>query len=218
MNDPKCPQTDQADWKAAIAAVNAWRGLALQSFASAEQSVSETLLLLSDLPERGTRIALRHLVGQRFQDLEDALSTGGPFGDEGAVALAAVTAFRRHEHLRTVLAHGVAKIALDRQGRWVVVMRVLTFRGRQAERAVRVFEQIEAEALCEEIRLTAQRLCSTLSNLRSVLRQSLSTGLTSRLRNSASRDLIDPSPASVTTLGSHPARRHVRLVNCDPDY
>jgi hypothetical protein len=171
MTEPSRPQTVSADWRTAIAGVNAWRGIVLQSFASAEQSVSETLLILSGLPERGSRIALRHLVGQRFQDLEDALKPGGPFAAEGTSAAAAIAAFRKHENLRTFFAHGVAKIALDRQDRWIVVMRVLTFRGRQAERAVRVFEQIEADALSEEIRLACQRLCSALVNLRDRLQQ-----------------------------------------------
>lgn len=171
MNDTNA-QAGPDDWKAAIASVNAWRGLVLQAFANAEQAVSETLLTLSSLPERGGRVALRHLVGQRFHDLADVLKDGGAFAVEGATATGAMTAFLEHEHLRTVFAHGVAKISLDRQGRWVVVIRVLTFRARQAERTVRVFEQIEAEALCNDVRLASQRLCSTLTNLRTALQSS----------------------------------------------
>ena len=164
------PEEDAAtDWKTAITAVNAWRGSVLQSFSSAEQAVSETLLALSALPPRGPQIALRHLVGQRFQDLEDVLQAGGAFADEGGAAATAVAAFRSHEPLRAVFAHGVAKIALDRQGRWIVVMRVLTFRARVAERTVHVFEQNDAETQCRELHVASQRLCSALAILRKVV-------------------------------------------------
>lgn len=113
------PGTTGAAWDEAISSVNAWRGQAIQCFAQAEVAVSETLLALARHEGPGALVRLRRLVGQRFQDLHDTLAPEGPFSAEGTAASAALAAFRAHEDLRPALCHGVAKVALDRQGRWL---------------------------------------------------------------------------------------------------
>lgn len=108
---------------------------------------------------------MRHLVGQRFQDLCDALSEEGGFAKDTEAAVVALVPFRNHESLRSALCHGSSRIALDRQGRWVLIVRVLEFRGRQAERQVHTLEQDDAEALAREVARASQRLCAALSRL-----------------------------------------------------
>ncbi|MES3100512.1 hypothetical protein [Sphingomonas faeni] len=154
-----------ADWNSVATAVNAWRGRLLHDFAQAEEAVSETLLSLAQDPRRGGDVNLRHLVGQRFQDLQDVLGTGGPFAKEGAAAGDALTTFRGYEKVRTVLCHGSGRISLDRRGRWVLLMRILTFRGRQAERTTHAFEQETAETLGREIAQSSRRLCAVLGQV-----------------------------------------------------
>src|SRR5688500_507905 len=105
--------TNTAAWDVAVCEVNAWRGQALQHFATAEAATSETLLQMASLP-RGTHVRLRRLVGQRFEDLRLAIGSDGPFAKEGLKAAEALEAFGPLESLRAPLCHGMAKVALDR--------------------------------------------------------------------------------------------------------
>lgn len=169
MNAITTPMEPPLDWDAASQQVSAWRGSMLQYFGSAEAGVSKTLARVAACGERGLRVRLRHLVGQRFQDLQDALDPDGPFGVEGASAAVALRAFRDLEHVRTILSHGSARIALDRKGRWMVEFRFATFRGRGLERQAHLFEQEAAEGLSKEVRRLSNRLCSKLQTLRHAL-------------------------------------------------
>jgi hypothetical protein len=156
---------EEARWAAAAQSVNAWRGQLVQAFASTEAAVSEALLGLSSVPGRGDHVRLRHLIGPRFQDLADALDASGPFSAEGAVAASCLAAFRVYEPLRTVLGHGVFRIAIDRRDRWVVIAKVVTFRTKGAERTLQVFEQDDAERMAAEVRSLGQKVSSSLGNL-----------------------------------------------------
>src|SRR5688500_13018897 len=64
-------------------AVNEWRGRCLHSFSCAETAVTECLLVLSKVPGRGEKVQLRHMMGQRYEDLASAISPEGPFNEEG---------------------------------------------------------------------------------------------------------------------------------------
>lgn len=146
--------------------MNAWRGQALQHFAVAEGAVSETLLLMASLPPAVAKVRLRRLVGQRFEDLRLAIGADGPCAGEGSKALVALEAFNRHADLRACLCHGVAKIALDRHGQWVVILKVLALGGRAKERSSTTFEKREGEALLLELKRDSQQLASALQSLR----------------------------------------------------
>jgi hypothetical protein len=161
-----CTQAiDGTAWAAAVSEVNAWRGEALQYFAVAETAASETLPLMASLPG-GANVRLRRLVGQRFEDLRLAIGSNGPFAEVGVKAAEALEAFSLHERLRAYLCHGTAKVALDRHGQWVVILKVLTFRGRAEERSSLTFEQREAEALLADLKVASQKLASSLQSLR----------------------------------------------------
>jgi hypothetical protein len=150
----------------ATRAVNAWRGNALQCFAQAEAAVSETLLGLASHSGAEMKVGLRRLVGQRFGDLADVIDAEGPFAKEGAKAAAALAAFRQHEGLRTFLCHGVAKVALDRHGQWIVVLKVLAFRGHQVERSLVAYDKREAEGVLAAIKAASSQLAAALQSLR----------------------------------------------------
>lgn len=154
-------------WDDAAFAANAWRGHAIHIFAQAELAVSETLEALAADPDRGAGVRMRRLVGQRFQDLEDALA--GPFAREAGKAADALGTFRQHEELRPLLCHGASKLALDRHGRWMIVLKLVTFRGRDTDRLSRTFEQKDAEELLTKLRGDCRALTSSLQSLRSRL-------------------------------------------------
>ena len=164
------PAMDADTWNAAIASANTWRGQAIQCFAQAEAAVSETLLALITIQPQGSNIKLRRLVGQRFEDLQMALSSEGVFAVEGRHAHGALVDFRRLEPLRPALCHGVAKVSLERNGQWVLLLKVLAFTGKSHERQVVAFEQRDAEQALAALKRHGQKLGSALGSLRSSLR------------------------------------------------
>src|SRR3546814_10669563 len=89
------PQSDDALWSRVVHDVNAWRGACLQCFSAAEAGVTETLLSLSTVPEKGAAVRLRHLTGQRFDDIAAVLGTEGAFAAEGTAAFKAIDALDR---------------------------------------------------------------------------------------------------------------------------
>ncbi len=111
------------DWDRATLEANAWRGAALQIFGQMENDVCRTLLLLASLPG-GEKLKLRHLVGQRVEDLARAIGGEGAFARKGARAAVSLEHFRRHDWLRAFLAHGVGEVALDRNGDWILVLKL----------------------------------------------------------------------------------------------
>ena len=169
MNEHASIDLTADQWNEAARGVNAWRGGCMQCFALAEGAATETLLVLAAIEHRGSLVKLRHLIGQRFEDLASAIDADGPFGKEGNAAAKALAEFREREPLRTHLAHGVAKVSLERNGRWVAVFRQTSIRARVADVRTLVMEEIEAEALLKQLRQSTQKLCSCLDNMRRLL-------------------------------------------------
>ncbi|MBN9316502.1 MAG: hypothetical protein J0I99_12235 [Devosia sp.] len=153
------------DWDEIFAEVNEWRGTCLHHFSVVEVAVAETLLALSEVSSAA--IPLRHLIGQRLEDLTAATAAGGPFEEAGKTAQVELLHYReRHEHFRNLLCHGLVKITVERGGRWMLVMRVLAFRSGKADRVVLVLDQNEAAARLESLKRDAQKLGSVLGQLR----------------------------------------------------
>lgn len=163
---PVTASEQHSPWDDAVQAVNAWRGACVQSFAQAEGAVTETLLRLSAVPERGAKIRLRHLIGQRLDDLATAIGADGEFAPEGKSAICALATFRKHETLRTHLCHGSAKVALERNGRWIAIFRYSAIRARQAERNILTVEQEQATQILADLRGNAHKLSSILGAMR----------------------------------------------------
>ncbi|MBJ6121272.1 hypothetical protein [Sphingomonas mollis] len=166
------PITAAADtiWNEAQRAANQWRGNAVHRFAQTEQAVSETLMTLSAVEDRGKAIRLQHLTGQRFQILSEALAADGPFAEEGTVVREILSAaFRLHEDLRPFLCHGVGRIAFDRHDRWLLVLDMIVFQNGRAERRRRVIDERETQPLLTELNKTGQKLSSALEKLRNKL-------------------------------------------------
>jgi len=157
---------DDVLWGRVVHDVNAWRGACLQCFSAAEAGVTETLLTLSAVPEKGANVRLRHLTGQRYDDIAAALGPEGAFAVEGKSAFKAIDAFRAHESLRPYLAHGVAKIAVERSGKWILVFRQVSIRARQSDHTMLLIEEAEGLQMLADIRRKSQKLCSVLGNLR----------------------------------------------------
>lgn len=160
------PKIDDDQWELAIAQVNRWRGNCVQRFAQTETAVTETLLVLNAVPEKGASVKLPHLIGQRFEALKLVLGPEGAFAKEGVIAHEAITAFLLREQLRAFLCHGVAKVALERSGNWIAIFYLTTLRSQKCERTQLVVTQAEANAMLEEIKLSGNKLGTALGNLR----------------------------------------------------
>jgi len=162
--------TERSSWVTALAAVRDWRGQAIHHFTVAEAAVTETLLVLADVPDRGAQVRLRHLVGQRFADLAAAIGPGGPFEPEGAAAAAALAAFAPHESLRTTLCHGRAKVWTDAYGDWLVTFEMLALRNRTGVRDTVLYDSARAAAALAGLKADTQTLTAALGLLRKALR------------------------------------------------
>jgi hypothetical protein len=157
-------------WDKLYAEVNAWRGECMHHIAAVEKAVTETLLLLDAVKPEGAKIPLRHLIGQRFEDLSAATGPGGPFAEAGKAAHKAMENYRQHEPFRTLLCHGVAQVTVMRNGAWLLVIRSLSIRARQAEETTAIFEKGDAEKKLAQLKADGQKLASDLGNLRRKLK------------------------------------------------
>ena len=155
VQPPAAPEA--AAFNVATAALNGWRGRCLAYLASAEAAVSEALI---GFAERDPTTPLPHLVGQRYDALATILAARGDTD-----ALGALRALRAHDSLRTALAHGVAKVTLDRNGEWLAVFTVIAFRSRRTERTILVIEEEQAARIAQQLGRERQRLIARLRSL-----------------------------------------------------
>jgi hypothetical protein len=165
------PLPSRTEWDAIFAEVNAWRGSCMHHISAVEMAGTEALLALSEVPSKGGTIRLRQLVGQRFEDLSAAIGPNGPFADAGGAAYLALSQYREHqEAFRALLCHGVFKVTVDPHHQWTLVIRSFSVRARQAERALLVIDQAEAQARLTSLKREGQQLVSALGQLRKKVR------------------------------------------------
>jgi hypothetical protein len=157
------------DWPAHFRAVNEWRGACLHQFTLVEMAVTQALLSLADVKPDGAKIKLRHLGGQRMEDLASVIGPAGPFKGEGKVAHKRLAEFRaNHEAFRHLLCHGHIKVTAEYGGNWLLVIRETTIRARIANETVSVIEQAGALELLKKLKRDGQELCTALGQLRKV--------------------------------------------------
>lgn len=164
------PGLDIAVWDRATRAAHQWRGEAIDVLAQGEAVVTEMLLTLHAVPGRGNAVKLRQLLGQRLSDLQDALKVDGPFAAEGKGAVARLAKFREHESFRAALCHGVATVAIDRQRRWLLVMRLVALECSGAKRTTLVINGEEAAPLLAELSADVRNLRSAMGQITAALK------------------------------------------------
>lgn len=164
------PPQQVTDWDVTVAEANAWRGACLHHCSAVESAVTETLLTLSASPSGGAHVQLRHLVGQRLEDLAAAIAPEGPFGEIGKAAYRELQLYRdKHAEFRKMLCHGVMKIAVERNGRWILVIKTLALRAGEAERHSLALDKGEAQKKLDALKLDGGKLNSLLGQLRKAL-------------------------------------------------
>lgn len=164
------PTLDTAVWDRATRAANQWRSEAIDVLAQGEALVTEMLLTLHAVHGRGTQVKLRQLLGQRLADLHDAIKTDGPFATEGKCAVTRLAKFREHESLRATLCHGVATVALDRQRRWIMVIKLAALDSSGAKRTKLVIDGDEAAPLLAELQADVRNLRSAMGQITAALK------------------------------------------------
>lgn len=162
------------DFDSACARLNEWRGHMVENFARSEQAVTETLALLnatSSIVQDGKGTKFPHLVGQRYDRLAALLSAPSQPSGHCKVALSALERFRTHDALRTMLCHGVAKIALDRAGQWVAVMTMVSFKASQTLIDRLTLEEDEAGVRLGQLIDDRRRVSAALGQVRREISQ-----------------------------------------------
>ncbi len=164
------PPLQSIHWNVIFSEVNSWRGACMHHFSMVESAVTETLFALSTAAPSQAVVRLRHLIGQRFEDLAAAIGPGGPFEDAGKHALSELGRFREnHEAFRTLICHGTVKVTVEHNGRWLLLIRTLSIRSRQPDRTVLALEQSEAETKLAALKRDGIKLGSLLGQLRKVV-------------------------------------------------
>jgi hypothetical protein len=152
-------------WDAATEKVNAWRGAALQCFAQAEWAVSQTLAEIWSLsPDKSEKP--HYLFRQRFELLRSSVGAEGAFAALGGRAAEACAAFAPHVPLRAWLSHGVATVALDRYGHWIVKLTFCKPSSDEGKRESCAYAEREAEILLADLSTAAKNLGSGLQSRR----------------------------------------------------
>ncbi len=162
------------DFDAACARLNQWRGQMVENFARCEQAVTETLALLNATgatvqDAKGAKFP--HLVGQRYDRLAALLSAPSQPSGHRKVALTALERFRTHDALRTMLCHGVAKVAVDRSGQWVALMTMVSFKASQTMTDKLTLEEDDAGARLEQLIDDRRRISTALGQVRREMSQ-----------------------------------------------
>lgn len=158
------------NFDAACSRLNQWRGHMTENFARSEQAVTETLAALNatDIEVKGTKFP--HLVGQRYERLAAILSSGVIQSGHRKAALSAIGRFRAHDSLRTMLCHGVTKMAVDRTGEWLALMTVTSFKAGSTTTTTLTLQECEAGPLLEQIIGERRRVCAALGQVRREIR------------------------------------------------
>jgi len=165
--DETIPPLQSTDWNVIFSEVNSWRGACMHHFSMVEAAVTETLLALSATMPSQAVVRLRHLIGQRFEDLAAAIGPEGPFEDAGKHAFSELARFREnHEAFRTLLCHGTVKVTVERNGRWLLLIRTLSIRSRQPDRTMLALDKSEAETKLAVLKRDGTKLASLLGQLR----------------------------------------------------
>jgi hypothetical protein len=170
MHAPINRTSEDELWAEAYRAINEWRGTCMYHFARAECAVTETLVALRDVADRGQSVPLKEVMGHRFQDLAQLLAPGGDFAAEGIAVSTILHDFMRiHERLRSDLAHGSSRISLERGKHWVVTFQCVAIRKGQPDRSQHSYFEADAGPLLQSLQISSQNLCRELK----LLRQSL---------------------------------------------
>lgn len=165
----------QVDWDAIYAAVNAWRGECMHHFSAVEHAVTNTLLVLDRGKPDGATVRLRHLIGQRFEDIAEAIGSNGPFADACRGAAETLAHYRKHhETFRTQLCHGHIAVSVRPDGDWLLILRTVSIRGRQADHDLTVIEKSNAISRLDELKRDGQNLASVLGQVRKSVVETLS--------------------------------------------
>ena len=153
-------------WDDVYTKVNAWRGACMHHFSQVEMAVTQTLLALDAAKTDGASLRLRHLIGQQYEDLDAAISPNGPFGNAGKSACDALSWYRtQHEAFRVLLCHGTIKVYVERNGHWLLVVRSLSIRSRQAAYDEQTIEQSAAQERLLALKRDGLNLSAALGNL-----------------------------------------------------
>jgi hypothetical protein len=170
MDSPatSAPPQRTADFEQAYARVNQWRGRMVDAFSRTEQAVSEMLIVLVADQVLVPAPKLPHQVGQRFDALAKALTAVEKPLPQIRTVLSALILYRRHDALRTMLCHGVTRIAVDASGAWIAIMKLINFKAGASERTRFVVEEEEAQQLLDQLIEDRHRLATALGQLRKI--------------------------------------------------
>ena len=146
--------------------IETWRGHCLDVFAKGERVVGQTLESLRLSAKGATTIKLRHLAGQRADDLAKHISDSGISAKQAKSVASALASWREFEERRNYLAHAVSTVTLDAKGGWFVLFDMTVYRSDQGAAQRWALGATEAAQFAHQLEASGKHLSAQLGQVR----------------------------------------------------
>ncbi|MGD9664459.1 MAG: hypothetical protein AB7U34_04545 [Novosphingobium sp.] len=151
----------------ARAQVGQWRGSCLNLFARVERAVG---LALEAAVTAGKAKKIRHLSGQKLNDLVAIVDTLDQTEKQKKAFQSALVSWKQVESHRAFLAHAVALEAIDRHGSWIAIFDMIVHKGNDALNTRWSVTQAEAEVILSDLTVGFKELSGQLGQVRTRLK------------------------------------------------
>ncbi|KUO56675.1 MAG: hypothetical protein APF78_11230 [Sphingomonadales bacterium BRH_c3] len=153
----------QDPYKNARTEIDSWRGRCLDLYARSEKAVA---LTLETAKQHDHPVKLRHLAGQRLDDLLSITDQDNGTAKQKEALARAIDGWRAIESHRVFLAHGTMKELLDRKGKWHAQFDVTTYKSNNPTPDRMMISQTEALELQADLEKGFKSLSAQLGQFR----------------------------------------------------
>jgi len=150
----------------ARAAIESWRGRCIDLFARGEKVIGQTLEAIRAAAKEPTTVKLRHLAGQRSEDISRQLRGLKFPAKQSNKLVEAVTGWRVFEAKRVFFAHATMTVTLDSKGKWFAVFDMTVYRSDQPQRERWVVSECEANEFANFLDASWKQLSAQLGQVR----------------------------------------------------
>ncbi|MFZ5701055.1 MULTISPECIES: hypothetical protein [Pseudomonadota] len=164
------PAAPLADWDRAQIDLHLWLGRCLDCFTQAESVVSASLLLMAHQSSVCVELGKAYLFGQKLQILRNGLQALEATDPKRArLAIHSLDRFQPYADLRNSVCHGASTLYLDKDGHWLVELKLTQLSATAIVTSQVFIDQAAAAEKLKGLKSAVQSLGARLSNLSAVL-------------------------------------------------
>ena len=149
--------------------IETWRGHCLDLFARGERCIGQAFEAIFKGKSAPPNLKLRHLAGQRLDDLAKYFEANPPNGKLAKSIAQTLDAWQVHNESRTFLAHGCLTVTLDQRGKWFAVFDMTVYRSGLPICQRLALGEAEAGDFATELEVNWKLLSSQLGHVRKSL-------------------------------------------------